>query len=505
MINRCARTLFKLSILALWLLPVTVRGQEINPSTGKSAHIQQEEKKAGESDKVSTGVTIKRAGNFHLAWHAPSVGQPPQSTSTAANLSGQGALSFSEAVQLAIDNNLRTLLARERRNEARGIERQSMAGLLPNVYGAASQTSITTNLAALGLTPSEFPVIPSTFIGPYKVFDARVYLVQSIFNLNSIRSYQAGRAGTHVAAITEELSRQQVIANTAIAYLNLLRTERAVEATQSDLELAQTLLNLAKDQHKAGLANGLDVTRAETRVSEQQFRLAQVKTDSYQSRLQLQRVAGLPVGGTLMLTDALAYTDAPALSPDEAVRIAQQERVDVRLAQEEVKLSDYQRRAAEAELLPSIDFVTDYGSSGVKPNVLDLPTRSIGVRLNVPIFNGGLSRGRITAANSRLRQAELRLNDLRAQVEEDVRLAIETLATAAEQVRAAEQSLLLAEREVRMARDRFGAGLGDNIEVVNAQTSLADARDAQVAALTAHNAARINLSFAMGRVESFRW
>jgi outer membrane protein TolC len=90
-------------------------------------------------------------------------------------------------------------------------------------------------------------------------------------------------------------------------------------------------------------------------------------------------------------------------------------------------------------------------------------------------------------------------------VEQDVRLALQTLATAAEQVRAAGQALVLAERELQMARDRFAAGLGDNIEVVNAQTSLADARDAQITALTTHTAARINLASATGRVESFRW
>jgi outer membrane protein TolC len=240
-------------------------------------------------------------------------------------------------------------------------------------------------------------------------------------------------------------------------------------------------------------------------VAQQQFRLAQAQTDAYQARLQLQRVTGLPLGGSLLLTDSLAYTDAPLPSAEAALQIARLQRVEIRLAEEQVKLNDYERRAADAEQLPSVDFVTDYGSSGVKPNVLDLPTRSAGIRLSVPIFNGGLTRGRIAAATSRQRQAELQLNDLRAQVEQDVRLALQTLTTAAEQVRAAEQALRLAERELQMARDRFRAGLGDNIEVVNAQTALAAARDAQVAALTAHNAARINLASAMGRVESFRW
>jgi outer membrane protein TolC len=56
-----------------------------------------------------------------------------------------------------------------------------------------------------------------------------------------------------------------------------------------------------------------------------------------------------------------------------------------------------------------------------------------------------------------------------------------------------------------MSRDRFRAGVADNLEVVNAQTSLANARDAQITALALYNAARLNLAAALGRAESFRW
>ena len=127
------------------------------------------------------------------------------------------------------------------------------------------------------------------------------------------------------------------------------------------------------------------------------------------------------------------------------------------------------------------------------------------IQLNVPIFNGGLTRGRIAVAASRQRQAELELDSIRRQVEEDVRLAFANLRTAEAQVRAADESVRLAERELEMARDRFQAGVGDNLEVVNAQTALANAREAQVTALAVYNAARLNLASALGRAEKFRW
>ena len=94
---------------------------------------------------------------------------------------------------------------------------------------------------------------------------------------------------------------------------------------------------------------------------------------------------------------------------------------------------------------------------------------------------------------------------MRGQVEEDVRLAFSALRTTSEQVAAAEQAVTLAQRELEMARDRFRAGVGDNVEVVTAQTALSNARGAEVTALAQYNAARLNLAAALGRAEVFRW
>ena len=415
------------------------------------------------------------------------------------------ALSFEQAIKLAIENNLSTLLAHERRNEARGNKQQSLAPLLPNVSGVTYQASLTENLVALGFTPGLIPGFNSTFIGPFRNFDARVLLTQTIFDLSAIRNYQAGRAGVRVAELQEGLAREQVASGTGLIYLEALRSDASVVAAQANVELAQALLKLAQDQRNAGVATGVDVTRAQTRLAEQQVGLAQAQTSSEQARLNLQRVVGLPLGSSLTLTDQLRFTEEPLPAVETAVAQAGQNRREVQVAEEQNKVSRLERQAVKAEYLPSVEFRGDYGVSGITPNTSDLPTRSVAVQVNVPIFNGGLTRGRVTAAASRQRQTELELSNIRGQVEEDVRLALTTLRTTAVQVRAADESVVLALRELEMARDRFKAGVGDNIEVVTAQTSLANARDAQVTALAQHNAARLNLAAALGRAEAFRW
>ena len=424
----------------------------------------------------------------------------------AARVTGaQTSLSLEQAIQLAIENNLATLLAEERRREARGFEQQSLAGLLPNIVGTAYQANVTQNLAALGFQPGTFPGITNTFIGPFNNFDARARLVQTIFSLSAIRNFQAGRAGVRLADLQQGLAREQVATATALTYLDVLRADRSVSAAQANVDLAQTLLALARDQRNAGVATGVDVTRAETRLAQEQVRLAQAQTASEQSRLNLQRVVGLQLGAPLTLTDPLRFNPETLPSIETAVSQAGQTRAEVRIAEEQLALTGYERRAVRAELLPSLEFVGDYGVSGITPANTALPTRRVAIQLNVPVFNGGLTRGRIAVATSRERQAELELGSVRGQVEEDVRLAFATLRTTAEQVRAADQSVTLAERELEMARDRFRAGVADNIEVVTAQAALSNARDAQVNALAQYNAARLNIAAALGRAESFRY
>jgi outer membrane protein TolC len=413
-------------------------------------------------------------------------------------------LSLQEAIQLAIQNNLSTLLARERRQEARGIRQQFLSPLLPNVSGATYQATMTLNLAALGFEPGTFPGI-RTFVGPFNNFDARARLVQSIFDLSAISNYRASRAGVRVAEYEELLAREQVATGTTVLYLEALRTKRSVSAAEANVALAQALLKLAQDQRNAGVATGLDVTRAETRLAEEQVRLAQAQTAVEQAQLNLQRVIGLTLGVTLTLTDPLRFEEESLPAPEVAIAQAVHDRPEVRLAEEQIRVTQLERAAVRAEYLPSLEFVGDYGVSGITPTNTDLPTRRAAIQLNVPIFNGGLTRGRLTVATSRERQAELEFSNVRGQVEEDVRLAIVTLRTAAAQVRAADDSVRLAQRELDMSRDRFSAGVANNLEVIIALTTLANARDAQTLALAQYNAARANLAAALGHAETFHW
>ena len=228
-------------------------------------------------------------------------------------------MSLADAIRIAIDNNLATLVAQEHRKAANGFVQQARSALLPNISGNAYQANLTQNLAALGFQPSTFPGITQTFIGPFNNFDARARLVQNILDFSAIRNYQSSRQGVRIADFQLQLAREQVSEATALTYLEVLRTDREVSAAQADVDLASALLKLAQDQRNAGVATGVDVTRAETRLAQERVGLAQAQTLVERARLNFQRVIGVPQDSPLVLTDPLAFTPESLPQPDTAI------------------------------------------------------------------------------------------------------------------------------------------------------------------------------------------
>lgn len=406
-----------------------------------------------------------------------------------------------DAIDSAIATNVTTKLASAETEAARAQALEAASSLLPSVLGTASQSRIfRQNLAAIGLSGG--PINP--LIGPYNSFDARLRLTQTLFDLSSIKRFQAAGAGRELAARQEEAAREQVAAAASLAYVEALRARKAVAAAQADDELAKRLLVQARDQEKAGTANGVDVVRAQTRESAAGVELLQARVAERDAAIRLARVAGWPLGDELSFTEDLSTAALAAEPLDRALAAAQQDRPEVAAARERSRQDGLLVTAAQAERAPSIVGTADVGLSGNRPDSGARTTGSIGAGLSIPLFAGGAIRGRVAAAKAQKSRSDALLADAVAQVEEDVRLAYEHLSEAEQQVSAAEQTRTLAEQELQMAEDRYEAGAGDNVAVVTAQAELAQARSAFVASLAGEHDARINLASALGAARDFK-
>lgn len=411
-------------------------------------------------------------------------------------------LSLRDAIQAAVDNNVNVRLLKERIAAAQAQTNTSFGALLPNVGGYFNGRHQTVNLAAFGLPADRLSGLGLTrsVTDPFEVYDARATLVQNIFSLSLLQRWRAAKSGLDVAGLEAEVTKRDVMATVGLLYIEVLRADEAVKARLTDIELSQQLLKLARDRRTAGVATGLDVTRQEVQLENNKQRLLVSQNEQESARLNLIRALGIAFDVRLTLTDELKFVPPVSQRVEEALVTAREQRLELRAQETRQRLATLSLSSVTSERMPSLSLNGDYGWIGLKPDEA-VTTRSIGLTLSIPIFDGGQREGRISENRSRVRQESIRMKDVSDQVTLEVRNALLTLESSTQQVAVAEKGLELALKELTFAKDRFAAGLVTNIEVTNAQASVARARDNQIEALFRFNASRINLARAKGEID----
>ena len=208
---------------------------------------------------------------------------------------------------------------------------------------------------------------------------------------------------------------------------------------------------------------------------------------------------GLAMDTACQLTDELAFVPVEVREPGQMLKTALESRADYRAQQRREQAARLNSSATALERVPAVSVFGDYGSIGTSTDSL-LPTRAIGFMVRVPVFDGGRRDARRAETSSQLRQEQVRTRDLRSEIDMQIRIALESLASSAEQLKTAEEGLALAEDEVAHAQRRYEAGFGSSIELTDAQTRLTRARENRIMALFGYNIARIDLNSAMGTI-----
>jgi outer membrane protein TolC len=422
-----------------------------------------------------------------------------------ASAAGPIELSLKRAVEVAVspEGNTKIQLSGEALKQAQSRSAEARAALLPDLEASLTDRDQTENLAAMGIhitlpIPNfQFP----TFVGPFNTMDARATVTQSVFDFSSIKRFQASKVGVSAARSDVDSTEEQVAAQVARAYLAAVRADADVETAQSDVTLAEAVLKQAENQKAAGTGTGIEITRAKVQLANDRQRLLVAGNQRTSARLQLMRVMGLRLDTELELTDKLAYVPVDAVTIEQAKAQALKERPDLKAQQEREANARMAASATKMERLPSVAAFGDYGAIGTGFDNA-LPTRTYGVSLRVPVFDGGRRDARRAESASQYRSEKVRTNDLKEQIELDVRLALDGLESAEQQVKVAKEGLELSENELAQARRRVDAGVAIGVEVTDAQTRLERARDNQTAALYNYNVARIDLAQSMGKVRS---
>jgi outer membrane protein len=410
-------------------------------------------------------------------------------------------LSLEQAVALAIKQNPTEQIAIL--NAAESVQEKNItrAALLPEadlrVADSANRVNLRAQFGGKPLVPGF--ALPG-HIGPYQIFSAGAGFSSSVFDFSLWKRYQASRANVDAATANSLATREQVILLVVSQYIGTLRAVANVQASKSRVDLAQALYDQAADLQKEGVGTGIDTLRANVELQNEKQRLIEAENDRDASLFGLSRLLNLDPRQKVELSDSLSFFETPQPEVEPSIDLALIGRQEWKALEAQEKSTKLQKQSVQYERLPSLRFDGDWAELGTSTSTV-IPTYQYTASVNMPLFTSGRIRAEIARADIEFQKIEQQKADLRNSIALDVKTALLNLESARTEVQVANLGVQLSKDEVDQARDRFKAGVANNIEVISAQDSLSRANDNQIAALYRFNQARADFARSIGQME----
>ncbi len=407
-------------------------------------------------------------------------------------------LTLEQAVALALKQNPTQQIAVLNAAESIQDKNITRSELLPQASFKVADSANRVNLQAqFGGHPLEN--LPQ-HLGPYQIFSAGPSFGSTIFDFSLWKRYQAARSNVDIAKANSNSTREQVILLVVSQYIGTLRAVANVEASKSRVELAQALYDQAADLQKEGVGTGIDTLRANVELQNEKQRLIEAENERDSSLFGLSKLLNLDPRQKIELADALGFLETPQPDVDVSINQALSDRQEWKAIEAQEKTLGFDKQSAQYSRLPSLRFDGNWAYLGTSSNN-GIPTYLYQASVNMPLFTSGRIKAQVAKADLELQKVEQQKADLRNQIALDVKTALLNLSSARTEVQVANLGVQLAKEEVDQARDRFRAGVANNIEVISAQDSLARANDNQIIALYRFNQARADYARSVGQME----
>ena len=418
-------------------------------------------------------------------------------------------LSLEDAIRLGIENNLALTLAKQNQKAAEAQKLQLANALLPNASLHAEHGVHQVDLAASGFKASllpQFGIPPAeaakfSLIATVNTTVTQVNFSQALFAWAGWDVWRAAKANVSAAYYNAQSSRGLVVLNVGTAYLQALAASSQVDYARALLKTDETLLYQAHEEHEAGTAANLDELRARVTYQSQEQAVIAAENSFEKSKIALNRQIGLAPEQKIQLTDATPYSDLASMGIGEARKEAYASRQDFQSIRQQIRAAEMERQAAKHERFPNINFNGDYGVTGVTGQVYHGTYTAEG-SINIPIFEEAKFRGDKDVAVAQVNELRSEFNDLTNKIDQQLRDSLLDLQTSAELVRVARSNVDLANTALEQSTERFQAGVDDNLPVVQAQSTLAQAQTQYVNTVYQFNQAKLGLARNLGIIDT---
>lgn len=424
-------------------------------------------------------------------------------------------LSLQECLQYAVNNNQRLALSRLEEQIGRHKTAEVRAQALPQV---TANGNLTDNLKKQVLVlPGELTGEPgkTSLIEAGTTWNATASaeLTQQLFNQSVFTGLKAAKSGEEYYSLQTQQTKENVIYDVANLYYQLLVKKERMNVLDTNIIKLTQLVATTNSQFENGLAKKIDLDRIKVNLVNYQTQKSQLENQLKVQENQLKQKMGMPIETPVALPSLeLSDIERKAAGTADFSGFNLDNRTETRLLKKTEELQQYQKKAYLAEYFPSLAFKGNYSYNGMS-NKFDLfkgsgstanwfGMASIGLTLRIPIFDGFARRSRVNQANVTLQKVSKQLEENKLNLNasyENARLQmLNNLST----IRIQKENVTLADEVYYSTQNNYNLGLASLTDLLNAETSLAEAQNSYNEALLQYKLAELELIKSNGNLPS---
>lgn len=418
-------------------------------------------------------------------------------------VSAQVRLALRQCIELALTNQPSLLAAEQNVNAGRGRETQARSPLFPQVTASTGYAKSVAEGGAFGESIT-------------KGYTTTLSVNQLIYDFGRTgNSLDAAKWNTRSSERDRERLVQDVVLNVKQAYYSLLAAKNLVEVSQKRVEQTESHLRQAEAFFRAGSKPRFDVTRAEVDVNNARLSLINANNGVRIRTIALNNAMGIDPGKPTEIEDTFPpVPEVPLLAG--AQEQALKNRPELLKAEADISAARARVRAEEANYFPTLSANGAYNWATGTQDLGQLPTSIPGVSgrqlvgdianswnagfvLSIPLFQGGMTRGRVSEARANMIALEAQRTAATQSVLLEVNQSYADLESAKVRIEVMESAFQKARESLELAQGRYEAGIGPSIEVTDAQLAAAQAEIDHIQAQYDYQLSAARLFKAMGR------
>ena len=405
-------------------------------------------------------------------------------------------LTLEESIRLALDNNRTIKMSESDVDAAAWARHEARRNGGPTLSWQGSATTLGGKSVAEGRRAE-----PLTGVKYDRNFYNSLTLQFPLYTGGQLEnSIEAAEYGLDAADLTLEATRQTVKALATSAYYKILQCRNMIQVKREAVDTLEAHLQNVNAQYRVGMVAKSDVLRSQVELANQQQALVNAQNNYDIAIATFNNIIGLPTDTVVNARDELAYTKYD-LQLSECTKYALDHRPDGIAADRALKAAEAQMKAAKAGYRPKVAAQAERVFAGDKAfgtNHTTSDSMRVGVVASWNIFDNNVTEAQVQQKKEEVYKAEQKFLALREQIQLDVQTAYLNLLAAEKNIQTTKVAVDKAQEDYKIAQVRYSAGVGTNLDVMDAEESLISAQTTYITALYNYNISKADLDQAMG-------